>query len=156
MDQYLNKSFCATDIQTIEAAIGVRLKAVKGQMSVRQFAEILGINAETARRYLLTGRLPAWVAAVVCDRFATNPRWLLSGHGQPDADLEAERHIQSASSEAIAQEFGRRLDQINHTRPAVPDLLTLADNIDSTEHAEHESDTQISLKPHSTFSALRM
>lgn len=56
-----------------------RLHAVKGDRSIAQFADFLGVHRETCRRYLIGTSVPASFIATLCEREGVNANWLLLG-----------------------------------------------------------------------------
>ena len=98
-------------IDPLEAGLRERLNIIRGDRSIRWFAAQLGTNPETMRRHLQSGRLPASVLCVACDRFHVDPQWLLTGKGVPNPESVIDHAIRGASSSALAAELGRRLDR---------------------------------------------
>ena len=62
-----------------EPEIAERLNCVRGGLSIRRFAKPLGVNPETMRRYLTTGRIPAAVVAELALHYKVDCQWLLTG-----------------------------------------------------------------------------
>lgn len=107
-----------TDMVEIERGVAFRLNEVRGGMPVRRFAQRVGINAETARRYLDSGRVPAAVIAQVSRTFRVNSNWLLTGDGCRDPQAEVKRLLRNTATHDLLAEVGGRLDRA--TRQAQP------------------------------------
>ena len=62
--------------------ISLRLKNIRGQTSVKEFAETLGVHPNTITNYE-KGRSPdAEFLTLVCVKYKVNPTWLLTGEGE--------------------------------------------------------------------------
>lgn len=69
--------------------IALRLKNIRGQTSLKEFAETLGVHPNTITNYE-KGRSPdADFLALVCDKYKVNPTWLLTGDGDMRANEPA-------------------------------------------------------------------
>jgi len=62
--------------------ISLRLKNIRGQTSLKEFAETLGVHPNTITNYE-KGRSPdSDFLALVCEKYKVNPTWLLTGEGE--------------------------------------------------------------------------
>lgn len=62
--------------------ISYRLKILMDDLSVRKFAERLGMAPTTLQEYLKGRMPPADFVVRVCERLEINPWWLLTGNGE--------------------------------------------------------------------------
>lgn len=61
--------------------ISQRLKNIRGQISLKEFAETLGVHPNTITNYE-KGRSPDSIfLTLVCEKYKVNPTWLLTGDG---------------------------------------------------------------------------
>lgn len=72
-------------------ALGQRIRALRGQLSLRQFAERVGSNVKFTNisRWERGERIPdAQEVLLICEAFEVDPKWLLTGEGVAPAGTE--------------------------------------------------------------------
>jgi len=74
-----------------ESSILKRLRMVKGERSYRSFGQSIGVNHETIRRYLLSGKVPATVVAKIAITYNVDCGWLLTGKSSSRVGASIER-----------------------------------------------------------------
>lgn len=63
--------------------IGERIRAIRGEMSQRDFAEILGVSKGVISNYETGKQNPGSLFLLnLCDYFKIEPRWILKGEGE--------------------------------------------------------------------------
>lgn len=88
------------------STISSRLAEAVGEDSIAAVSRRAGFNAETTRRYLNGGRVPASFVAAVSREYGVDAAWLILG------DAEGRTHSSPASrisTEELIQELERRL-----------------------------------------------
>lgn len=65
-----------------------RLKKLMGELSVRKFAEKLGVPTTTLQQYLKGRMPPADFVVLVCERCVVDSWWLLTGEQPSEMSLE--------------------------------------------------------------------
>jgi|GEM_PF-2978099 len=89
-----------------DSTISTRLAVAIGEDSIAGMARKTGYNAETVRRYLNGGRVPASFVAAVSREYGVDAAWLVLG------DPDGRAHSSPASrisTEELIQELERRL-----------------------------------------------
>jgi SOS-response transcriptional repressor LexA len=62
--------------------LGARIKAVRGELSQGEFADVLGVSKSAIGGYERDAQAPgSAVIMAICERFGVEPRWLLFGTG---------------------------------------------------------------------------
>ncbi|MBS0476494.1 MAG: helix-turn-helix domain-containing protein [Proteobacteria bacterium] len=64
-------------------SVGQRVRSVRGERGVGEFADSLGVNRKTVTRWEADEALPDGASLLALhERFGANPGWLLTGAGQ--------------------------------------------------------------------------
>jgi len=65
-------------------SIGARLRQVRADMKVGEFADRLGVNRKTVTRWEADDTIPDGQSLLLLlELFGVDPRWLLTGQGSP-------------------------------------------------------------------------
>jgi transcriptional regulator with XRE-family HTH domain len=79
---------------TSSSGIGARISQIRQQATQTQFAASLGIHKNTLIRYEQEKRHPDSAFLVrLCEQYAVDPNWLLSGQSKRSAHLIEESHL---------------------------------------------------------------
>jgi hypothetical protein len=62
-----------------------RMSMASGGATLKVIGQQTGANAETVRRYMENGRVPAQFLYAFCLAFQVEPKWLLTGEGRQRA-----------------------------------------------------------------------
>ena len=100
-----------------------RLKKIMGDMSVRKFAEKLGVPTTTLQQYLKGRTPPADFIVLVCERYEIDSWWLLTGEEGTGRSGEGMTPMPGQSQslcgmvqqqgDAITEQIIRRLGQMS-------------------------------------------
>ncbi len=105
--------------------ISYRLRLVMGDMSQREFAKALEISPSTLWEYL-NGRIPpADFIVRVCDTFQICERWLLTGEGPKQREIEISAF---GVAELSAPEYGTEPDELTRLKSQLERAYRSGDN----------------------------
>lgn len=63
-------------------SIGERIKLIRGELTIGEFSDILGINRKTVTRWEANESLPDGGSLLgLMNNFQADPAWVLTGHG---------------------------------------------------------------------------
>jgi len=74
-----------TSVAAYYQALVARMALAAGDCTLKVIGQRTGANAETVRRYMENGRVPAQFLFAFCNAFEVDPKWLLTGSGRQKA-----------------------------------------------------------------------
>lgn len=89
-----------------------RLRIITGGQTIREVAEMVGMNHETVRRYL-SGHAPSTeFLAQICDHYGVSGNWLLLGKGPPTIKAIQRQALENATEEELMGALATKLQSI--------------------------------------------
>jgi len=101
-------------------SIGARIRQVRGDMSIKDFCDSLGVHRKTVPRWESDEVIPDGASLLaLLERFGADPRWVLKGEGmspnlspEETALLDNYRHLPPEKRKTL-EEVGRTFAQSN-------------------------------------------